>query len=204
MTRPATITHEQILRAAREVFLAKGIQATTAEVAERAGVAEGSIFKRFTTKQELFLRAMEPTLQDPEFLRKLPQRVGKGDLRQHLFEFGTEMLAFLRPLLPLMMMSWSNRECGLPAHLAAPNPPPVRALKRVAAYFEAEMRLKRLRRHNPEILARVFFGSVQNYVFHELLLKAHGEKLLAEDDYLKGLVQLIWTGAAPTGRRGSA
>src|SRR5262245_51508927 len=111
MTRPSTITNEQILQAAREVFLAKGIQATTAEVAERAGVAEGSIFKRFTTKQELFLRAMEPTLQDPEFLRKLPQRVGKGDLRRHLFEFGKEMLAFLRPLLPLMMMSWSNRNC---------------------------------------------------------------------------------------------
>src|SRR2546425_2132332 len=167
MARPSTITTEQILDAAREVFLEKGIQATTSEVARRAGVAEGSIFKRFRTKQELFLRAMEPTFQDPAFLRKLPQRVGNGDLRQNLVEFGTEMLAFLRRIVPLMMMSWSNRECGLPKQLAAPNPPPVRALKRIGAYFEAEMRLKRLRRQDPEILARVFMGSLQNYVFLE-------------------------------------
>src|SRR5438093_10587737 len=102
MSRPPTITTEQILNAAREVFLEKGIQATTSEVARRAGVAEGSIFKRFHTKHELFLRAMEPTFQDPDFLRKLPERVGNGDLRQHPFEFGTELLAFLRRLMPLM------------------------------------------------------------------------------------------------------
>jgi AcrR family transcriptional regulator len=200
MTRPFTISTERILDAAREVFLQKGIQATTAEVARRAGVAEGSIFKRFQTKHELFLRAMEPTLQDPEFLRKLPQRVGTGDLRQNLLEFGTEMLAFLRPLMPLMMMSWSNRECGLPSHLARPNPPPQRALQRIAAYFEAEMRLERLGRHDPEVLARVFTGSVQNYVFHELLLQAHDEQPLSAEVYLRGLVDLIWSGAAPARR----
>jgi AcrR family transcriptional regulator len=204
MIRPSTITTEQILDAAREVFLEKGIQATTAEVARRADVAEGSIFKRFRTKHELFRRAMEPTVQDPEFLRMLPQRVGNGDLRRHLFEFGTEMLAFMRRLMPLMMMSWSNRKCGLPKHLSMPDPPPVRAVRRIAAFFEAEMRRKRLRRHDPEILARVFVGSVQNYVFLELLLKAHHQPSIPAEEYLRGLVHLIWTGAAPAKRKESS
>src|SRR5262245_46120798 len=105
MARPAIITTEQILDAARAVFLEKGIQATTAEVARRAGIAEGSIFKRFQTKQELFLRAMEPALQELDFLHKLPERAGRGDMREQLFEFGTEMLEFLRRVMPLMMMS---------------------------------------------------------------------------------------------------
>ena len=203
MTRPTTITTTQILDAAREVFLEKGIQATTAEVARRAGVAEGSIFKRFHTKQELFIRAMQPTLQDPAFLRKLEQRVGKGELHENLVEFGGETLAFLRGILPLMMMSWSNRECGLPPHLAAPDPPPVRALRRIAAYFAAEMALGRLRHQDPEILGRVFMGSLQNYVFFELLLKAHHETPMPEETYLRGLVELIWTGAAPNVREES-
>src|SRR5690348_5757472 len=107
MSRPTTITAEQILDAAREVFLEKGIRATTAEVAKRAGVAEGSIFKRFPTKHELFRNAMNLDVQDPEFLRKLPERVGKGDLRQNLFDFGTDALAFFRHLVPIMIMSWS-------------------------------------------------------------------------------------------------
>src|SRR5262249_53897563 len=124
MSRPPVITTERILKAARAVFLEKGIQATTAEVARRAGIAEGSIFKHFHSKHELFLAAMEPALQDVDFLRKLPQRAGTGDVREQLFAFGTDMIAFLRQMLPLMMMSWSNRECGLPPHLAASNPPP--------------------------------------------------------------------------------
>jgi len=49
MPRPAKIKDEEILAAAREVFLEKGIRATTAEVAKRAGIAEGSIFNRFAT-----------------------------------------------------------------------------------------------------------------------------------------------------------
>jgi len=49
MARPPVITEERILDAARGVFLKKGIRATTAEVAKRAGIAEGSIFNRFDT-----------------------------------------------------------------------------------------------------------------------------------------------------------
>src|SRR5262249_44379457 len=152
-----TITDEQILEAARTVFLEKGIQATTAEVARRARVAEGSIFKRFRTKDELFRAAMQPQLEDPEWLHTLQERLGKGDLRQTLIEVGLQVVEFFRRLLPLMMMAWSNpTPGGLPEVLAGPNPPPLRLLKRVAAFFEAEMRARRLRRHDPEVLARVF------------------------------------------------
>ena len=119
-------------------------------------------------------------------------------MRHNLFEFGTEMLAFFRQLIPLMMMSWSNRECGLPPHLAQADPPPVRTLRRIAAFLEEEMRLGRLRRQDPEILARVLVGSVQNYVFHEVILEANGQQPLPAETYLRGLVDLIWTGAAPT------
>ena len=54
MARTARITEERILEAAREVFLAEGFGAQTAKIAQRAGVSEGSIFKRFATKEALF------------------------------------------------------------------------------------------------------------------------------------------------------
>lgn len=50
MARPVAIHDPTILDAAREVFLLRGAAATTAEVARRAGVSEGSIFKRYRTK----------------------------------------------------------------------------------------------------------------------------------------------------------
>src|SRR6186713_3255009 len=56
--RPPVIDSARLLAVAREVFLERGIRATTLEVAERAGVSEGSIFHRFKSKEGLFAAAM--------------------------------------------------------------------------------------------------------------------------------------------------
>jgi AcrR family transcriptional regulator len=45
MARIPKITNEQILEAAREVFLEKGFSGSTLEIAARSGVSEASIFK---------------------------------------------------------------------------------------------------------------------------------------------------------------
>ena len=57
--RPPSIDSERLLTVAREVFLERGIRATTLEVAERAGVSEGVLFHRFKSKEGLFGAAME-------------------------------------------------------------------------------------------------------------------------------------------------
>jgi AcrR family transcriptional regulator len=206
MPRPSSISDDQILAAARAVFLRKGISATTAEVARRAGVAEGSLFNRFKSKQGLFKAAMASQLADPPWATALEERVGEGDVRETLREVGLQIVDFLRAVLPLMMMSWSNRGGGLPAPLAMPDPPPLRLLKRVAGFFEAEMRAGRLQRHDPEILARVYLGSLQNYVFFELLMRAQDIMPLPVETYLRGVVQLLWAGAGrePRTRRAKA
>ena len=59
MPRPVSIQDDVILRAAREIFLEKGWDATTSEIAAKAGVSHGIIFKRFKTKQALFQSAMQ-------------------------------------------------------------------------------------------------------------------------------------------------
>jgi AcrR family transcriptional regulator len=199
MARPVSIKDETIIDAARAVFLERGIQATTAEVAERAGVSEGSVFKRFKSKVDLFRAAMEDQLNEPIFLRELPGRVGKGEVRDNLVAIGTQIIAFFREAMPLMMMAWSNpAPNGLPCLIAGPNPPPVRAIRQLTGYFEAEMRAGRLRRHDPEIVARAFVGSLNNFVFFELLHRETGELPLAQETYVRGLVNLLWAGVEPS------
>jgi AcrR family transcriptional regulator len=199
MPRPPKIKDEEILVAAREVFLEKGIRATTAEVAKRAGIAEGSIFNRFPTKVALFNAAMRPTLEEPEWAKRALDRVGNGDLVENLVELGGELLEFLRNIFPLVMMSWSNPTAGsvLPDLLQGPNPPPLRVLRRLGEYFEGEMRGKRLRRADPELLARIFLGSLQNYVFTELVLRAQAVLPLPSQTYVRGVVDLLLHGAGP-------
>lgn len=71
---------EGILRAAKELFAEKGYDGTaTAEIAERAGVAHGTVFHHFKTKENLLLE-MGGALTDTylEGLKKLPLEEGPG------------------------------------------------------------------------------------------------------------------------------
>jgi len=201
MPRPAKIKDEEILAAARAVFLEKGIRATTAEVARRAGIAEGSVFNRFPTKAALFQAAMRPDLEEPAWGQLLLERAGQGDVVENLVEIGSQVLEFLRQIVPIMMMSWSNphNDGGfLPPPLRGNNPPPLVAMRRLVAFFDTEIRSGRIRSgSDPELMARVFLGSLQNYVFFEVLLRARDMMPLPALTYVRGVVDLLWNGAAP-------
>jgi AcrR family transcriptional regulator len=199
MPRPTVITEERILAAAREVFLERGFGASTAEVARRAGIAEGSIFNRFKTKNELFQAAMQHDIQEPPFLAGLEARVGVGDLQENLVAIGVAAVGFLRGIVPLAMMLWSNPgPSGVPALLASPDSPPVQILRRLTAFFAAEMERGRLRGGAPELMARVLFGTLQNFVFIEIV---RGAPAADVEPIVRGLVDTIWRGIAPARRR---
>jgi AcrR family transcriptional regulator len=198
MARPTSIKDETIIAAARAVFLERGFGATTAEVAERAGVSEGTLFNRFRSKAELFQAAMHPQFAELGWLADLEARIGQGDLQAQLTELGAAGVAFFRQLMPLIMMSYANpAPNGLPESLNQPNPPPLRALQRLTGYFEAEIRLGRLRPVDPEILARMFLGSLQQYVFFDLLFQAQQTLPMPLPTFLRGLVAMLWSGAGP-------
>lgn len=99
MLLPAKIKDEAILEAARAVFLEKGLSATTAEVARRAGIAEGAIFNRFPTMAALFQAAMRPDMEEPPWAQLLVERAGKGDVVENLVEIGGQVLEFPRKML---------------------------------------------------------------------------------------------------------
>ena len=198
MTRPVTIHDEDLLRAARETFLERGIQATTAEVAARAGVSEGILFHRFGSKAGLFLAAMTPP-DGAAFFKELDleSRVGKGELFDQMCEIADRLVDFIRKIMPVTMMSWSNpADGGVPKALRGPNPVALRMVRGLACYFEAEMRVGRLRAVDPETLARAFEGGVHQYVFGEVV--GRGERLpMPQKMYVRGLVDVLLRGAAP-------
>jgi len=198
MARPAVIQDSAILEAAREVFLSRGFRATTAEVAARAGVSEGSIFKRFRSKFELFQAAMGSLDELPPFAAELPKRVGRADPREELFEIGREVAAHLRQVVPLHLMAWSNPgPDGAPPGFCLQSQAPILLLKALSGYFEGEMRAGRLARRDPEIVARTFIGSVHNYVIFDLLFQAQDALPMPEETYLRGLIELLFRGVDP-------
>jgi AcrR family transcriptional regulator len=103
MTRTPKIANEEILAAARQVFLEQGFGASTSVIAEKAGILETLIFKRFTTKQALFLAAMGIP-ETPKWVKTLSNDRPTAAVKSELTDICEQMFAFYQEVLPRVMM----------------------------------------------------------------------------------------------------
>lgn len=201
MARPTVIRDEQILDAARIVFLERGVLATTAEVAQRAQVSEGSLFKRFKTKAELFRVAMGFDLEDvPRTMAELESRAGHDSVEENLVVAALSLLQFFDRVLPLMMMQLSNPKmasgCQIPGY-EGQVPPPLRAQAHLAAYLEAERAIGRVGELDAQVVARAFLGAMSTHVFYENLAKGSEGAPLDAERYARGYVRTLAGGLLP-------
>lgn len=192
MARPRKITTEQILKAAQAVFLEKGFGASTHEVADKAGISEGSIFKRFPTKEDLFVAAMGMS-KVSSLLSFIETTSGQGELPENLKTIGLEMINFFQELLPRMMMMRSK---GLPLPamiMKLDQAPPVRVRKVLTDFFAKEMALGKMHCSNPQTVAMMFMGSLMEYV----LLTQLSAPLPDTEDYVESVVEVLWKSIQP-------
>jgi AcrR family transcriptional regulator len=106
--RPPSSGREEILRATHELLREKGIaRLTTREVAERAGVSEGSIFYHFIDRPGLlkavFARSLSP-------LHLEPAGASGDDLRSVLDTMSRRIEAFLTDSLDVLMAAQADVE----------------------------------------------------------------------------------------------
>ncbi|NOK15485.1 TetR/AcrR family transcriptional regulator [Corallococcus carmarthensis] len=169
MARPVSIRDEDILDAAREIFLAHGVRATSAMVAERARVSEGIIFRRFKTKEGLFRAALDVDLIPPPEVAELKARIGVGSVVENLQDAGVALVGTLRVMIPLSMLALSNPSApaasGGSASTSHPRDPYFDFL---VAYLQGEVDLGRLRAVDPEVFTYAFLGGLKDYVVGQI------------------------------------
>ncbi len=169
MGRTRSITNEQILDAAREVFMEKGVRATTLEIAQRAGVSEGTVFKRFDTKDALFFECMETPFLAP--WATLTQALTSAqeptsDMAAELEQICESMLTFFLLLQPMIHMRMSRGADAGP-FVKDRNAPPIQGISALTMYLHQQQRHGLLGPVDPEIAARMLIGSVFFYAFGE-------------------------------------
>jgi len=204
MARPTTIDDDLLLKTAKEVFLRRGLRATTAEIAAEAGVSQGSLFKRFKSKQALFRAAMNLNGDPGQPLPiNLDERVGKGKVEDTLKDLGNLLVKKFFGIIPTTMMDWSSREgdedesaesCG-PA-LSGPEKA-VKGIQMISQYLSKEVELGRIQCSNTEILAQTFVGAVWHYAFLQVTMGEVHKKPLTAAQFVDGMVKTLMAGVAP-------
>jgi len=195
MARTKSITDEQILDAARAMFREHGFSATTSQIAEEAGISEGSIFRRFASKQELMICALG--ISKPRWIELVEGLV--DDVRpvdEQLTDLITAMLDFFIENMPKMTAMMAAGVDMREKMMRSPDSPPVKGMKAIANYFAQLREDGRIRMADPEILARMLLATTHHYAFSEFA--GLNEVLpMPRETYVRGVVDNLMRGLGP-------
>lgn len=201
MARPTVINDDLLLATAREVFLRRGLNATTAEIAEQAGVSQGILFKRFKSKQALFRAAMNVEDNPAQPLPiDLDEMVVRGKVEDTLNYLGNLLVKKFFCIIPSTMMDWTgSREATDESSDCISGPEKAKkGIQKIAGYLSKEVELGRLQCANCEILAQTFVGALWHYAFLLVTMGEVHKEPLTPEQYVSGVVKILMTGVAPS------
>lgn len=191
MARTKSISDEDLLRNAREVFVKEGLAASTKTIARRAGVSEGVLFQRFSTKEELFFAAMIPPPADlSELFRK---RHKDGYKAFSAVTLG--MLEYFRATLPVLITLISHPSFRFEDFARKhPDSPMVTLRREITHFMLAERLAGRIGIVDPGAAALLAWSTAHTIAFFEHM-GAHGGRFDAR--IIQATLQCAWHGLAP-------
>jgi AcrR family transcriptional regulator len=200
-TEQSTGTRRDILDAAQEVIRDRGLGgATTRAIAERAGCAEGSIYRHFPDKIAVFMeivRTRYPTFL--ELMGSLPDRAGTGTVAKNLEEVFEGGLEFHRGIAGMLAGAMAQRDLLLELRdwFLEAGKGPLKHLEELTTYLRLEQRLGRISsRASPEHVARLLLGTSFAQSF---LTELMGERAALGTDrqFARLAVRNVMEGLAP-------
>lgn len=196
MARPRQVTDEQILETAREAFIEGGPSVSTAVIAERLGVSQAALFKRFGTKEALLVAALVPP-ERPSWVRMVEGGPDDRPLTTQLVEIGMAVSAFFEELVPRIMTLRSHGVCPHELYREHETPAPVSGKRAMAAWLERARGRGLIRDVDPETAAMLFLGSLHMRAFlHHIEGTPSDERPL--EDQVTRLVDMLCRGLEPT------
>ena len=194
MARTKTISDEELLIIARAVFVESGgIRAPSKEIARRAGVSEGVLFQRFSTKEELFFAAMTPPPADVAALFDHPHSKGPELMEKITFA----LVDYFRLMLPVLIPLMSHPSFRFEDFARRQPDSPLVTLRRKLMQFMADEKdAGRVGAVDPGAAALVIWSTANTVAFFEHM-GAHDGKM--PNSIIRAAVECLWRGMAPKG-----
>jgi AcrR family transcriptional regulator len=195
--RIKTISDDDILAHARDVFRAGGHAASTREVARAAGISQAVLYQRFGSKEALFTRAMTPESPDLEELLGLyPPRSARADLKRIANRIAGYLVSLTPTLLHVLAHPDLDRSHLVHWHEQLPFHALLHAL---TARFRKLSQDGLIGPVNASSAAKALLAAAHSAsLVHALSGNSELETLL---DQVDGMVEIMWSGFAPTPER---
>ncbi|ANC76421.1 TetR family transcriptional regulator [Fictibacillus phosphorivorans] len=194
----------KILEAAIDTFSEKGYAASsTSEIAKKAGVAEGTIFRHFKTKKELLLAIVTPTVAKfvaPFFIKSFAKEVFENEY-EHYEDFirvvAKNRLEFVRKQFPVLKIF--IQEIAFHDELREPfqklfTEHVYQKFKKIIEHFQEKGEIVSL---PPETIMRMTASSIIGYILPRFLL--FSDKEWDDEKEIDQIVSFIMYGL--TGKR---
>ena len=185
-----------MLHAAREVFLEFGASVSTTVIAQRLGISQAALFKRFGTKHELLKEALVPRLDAPWYALAAAGPT-EDPIREQVLALGQGMAAFFQVIIPRVSLL---RSCGFKPQEMFSRPedmPFVRARRALTAWFDTARNAGRIRECDPSAVALTLMGALHVRAFANHIAGAPHDPE-AMETYVQEVIQLLWSGLAPS------
>lgn len=188
---------QNILEAATRIFALRGFEgATVAEIAREAGIAKGTIYLYFKSKDKIFRAIIEEftflpylfdTLQDKE----APVAETFTRIAYRYMEYIREHGAILR-----IVMLEGTRYVDAPSEVYTQSA--VKGNIEIAKYLQKQIAAGKLRNTlNPFLTARAFMGLLVTHIMMQDSLGGKYTTTISDEDWIRESVELLLNGMLP-------
>lgn len=148
---------QQILDAAKRVFIEKGFKgATTIEIAQEAAISEVTLFRHFSSKQELFMKSIEPVLsQTLQQIIRTSNSLSSREQIKKILQDRITLISKQHELIKMMLLE-DQIDNGLPSTQI------VNKMKKILKQAIEEMKIPKERE---DVILRMVMGTILTFLF---------------------------------------
>jgi AcrR family transcriptional regulator len=190
MGRYKTISDDDILCAARDIFREQGHTATTREIGQAAGISEAVLYQRFGSKDDLFFAAMAPKKPDIEQL--LGPKDPPDDAHAYLHAVVVRIGGYFVEVLPLILhvMTHPSFELAMLSRGKSANSD-VGLRESLAERLASLAQRKRIAISSPDVTARLLVSLAHDWALGMVLSPG---MCMQGSHELKEMVDVVWEG----------
>lgn len=192
MPRNKTISDDDILAAARSLFLKEGARASTRNLAKQVGISEAVIFQRFGTKEALFFSAMVPP--QAQLKAMFDAQPGQRPVKANLKLISNQIVDYFCEIMPVFLTLISHPSFDMQTFLQKHRMPAIQIEQELLAYLSAEAALGRIRQDGIDATTKILISHLHHLALSKTI---GGQDAVDTQQAIADAIDLLWQGLEP-------